>query len=688
MADDDSSDLSSLSSLSPVPSEDEMEVQLKPEKGILKFFHRAPKGATAPAREQSPPAPKRPPSPPHEYVLADNPDIAFIVMFRNRFNDAFPKNLANFGPQELERDIADSVPGERVEHFLCALLKLLLNRQQDVKPGHYNRALEEAVQTNKSQWVTSWQESPLAGGKTFASMTPVERLTLLRALVLWTLSSCRAVREIIDHGYKGKRQEDDSNIPLSVQPWGSDSDKRRYFLIEGQDDTNFRIYRESNPAGFTRTWWSVAGSIDELRALTEKLTTVDGSPKAKKLAAKLNDEIPRFEASEEKRRRREYRLMRKEQFRRPEPGFSLYEGRTRGKRMKYTYSDDEDFLTDSTGYRRSARNTRNHTPAEPSGPVTTASGRQIRAPNRLTAEDLSTGGPSASASIQGDAYDEDVDMEDSSMGPTGRPRRSAAVNHGMNGWSVAKPKEEEYDSEAEDEDSEPDFGDDEDEHVPDDSDDEEEEEFAEDRDALDDEDRDLADSPKSFLVKLPVKARYDEDSGRWLKMPTKRLVQKSQLVDQDATEGSASDSGRPADTPTLASEPEHTAESISVAVKPVAQTTELEQPSITATATAQGPQTDESKPSAPGTAATDMVQPAPQPDTHSTLAQTPEPDGSKVPTEVKPVTPADQAMTEAKSAATPLTPSSGAPTNLAFRSPEKPPHVSQPIDVGGSNTDF
>lgn len=43
----------------------------------------------------------------------------------------------------------------------------------------------------------------------------------------------------------------------------------------------------------------MAGSIDELRALTEKLTTVDGGPKAKKLAAKLNDEIPRFEASEE-----------------------------------------------------------------------------------------------------------------------------------------------------------------------------------------------------------------------------------------------------------------------------------------------------------------------------------------------------------------------------------------------------
>ena len=79
MADDESSELSSVSSLSPAPSEDEGDVELKKEKGILKFFHKLPKGAkppAAPEREPSPPAPKRPPSPPHDYVLADNPDIA------------------------------------------------------------------------------------------------------------------------------------------------------------------------------------------------------------------------------------------------------------------------------------------------------------------------------------------------------------------------------------------------------------------------------------------------------------------------------------------------------------------------------------------------------------------------------------------------------------------------------------
>lgn len=54
-------------------------------------------------------------------------------MFRSRFTEAFPKSLANFGPQELERDVVETIPGERVENFLCALLGLLLNRKQDVK---------------------------------------------------------------------------------------------------------------------------------------------------------------------------------------------------------------------------------------------------------------------------------------------------------------------------------------------------------------------------------------------------------------------------------------------------------------------------------------------------------------------------------------------------------------------------
>src|ERR1700742_827798 len=67
-------------------------------------------------------------------------------------------------------------------------------------------------------------------------------------------------------------------------------------------------------------------------------------------------------------------MARKAQFARPEPGFSMYEGRTRGKRMKYTYSEDEDdYTSDGPETRRSTRGL-----AIPSGPTITASGRQVR----------------------------------------------------------------------------------------------------------------------------------------------------------------------------------------------------------------------------------------------------------------------------------------------------------------------
>jgi hypothetical protein len=179
VVDDDSSELSSLSSLSPAPSDDELDDAIddatsKSKQGILSYF---PKLSEAPPKEPSPPPRKRSPSPPHEYVLADNPDIAFIVMFRSRFSDAFPKSLANFGPQDLERDVVQSIPGDRVEHFLCATLGLLLNRKQDIKPGHYGRALEDAINTHKSQWATSWEgKSPLANGASFNSMDPTQRV--------------------------------------------------------------------------------------------------------------------------------------------------------------------------------------------------------------------------------------------------------------------------------------------------------------------------------------------------------------------------------------------------------------------------------------------------------------------------------------------------------------------------------
>ncbi|KAL7946175.1 hypothetical protein V8C42DRAFT_319767 [Trichoderma barbatum] len=479
---DDSSDLSSLSSLSPIPSDAELDdlsddAPTATKSGILKFF---PKLSEQPPKEPSPPPRKRSPSPPHEYVLADNPDIAFLVMFRSRFSDAFPKSLAHFGPQELERDVVEPIPGDRAEHFLCAVLGLLLNRKQDVKAGHYGRALEDAIASHKNQWPSSWEEkSPLAGGATFSSMNPTERLTLLRILVLWAMASSDTLKGLINQSYKQNRHEDDINQPRAVQPWGSDGDKRRYFLVEGQDDTAFRVYRESNPAGTNRTWWSVAGTIEELKALADKLETKDGGPKAKKLSQKILQAVPRFEAGDEKRKRREYRQLRKEQFKRPEPGFSLYEGRTRGKRMKYTYSDDEDMFSDSTGYRRSARNTGTNTPAE-AGPVTTSSGRTVRAPPRLNV----TTGEDLPIDTQGDT------VEAATEKSAGRPRRSAAANSGANGST-----------DTDDEESDAEFGDDEDDveaQIPEES--EDEDEFKD--EAMDEDDLDVP--LQTLVVKLSV----------------------------------------------------------------------------------------------------------------------------------------------------------------------------------------
>ncbi|KAL2852909.1 hypothetical protein BJY01DRAFT_207471 [Aspergillus pseudoustus] len=365
------SDLSSLSS-APPSDEESMPMAVDEPVGITKYFQKKEKSETPP--------PKRAPSPPHEYVLADNPDIAFIVTFRARFHEVFPRSTPHFGPQDIERGVAEPSPGDHIERLLCALLGLVLNRKKDVERNHYQRPLEEAIQTHASQWPKAWQgKNPLHGGRNFASMTPEERLQLLKSLILWSLSSSEAVQAKIKESYKQSRHEDDLNQPLSVQPWGRDSLKRRYWLIEGLDDTHFRLYRESNPALKNVTWWSVAGTIPELKAVAEKLQEEKGT-NSKKLSDRIKNSIARFEGSEEKRKRRDYRLARKAAFARPEPGFSLYEGRTRGKKLKYTYSDDEDFFSDGLpAPRRSGRNTSGFsTPAEPAGPRFTASGRQIR----------------------------------------------------------------------------------------------------------------------------------------------------------------------------------------------------------------------------------------------------------------------------------------------------------------------
>ena len=127
-----------------------------------------------------------------------------------------------------------------------------------------------------------------------------------------------------------------------------------------------------------------------------------------------------------KRKRKEYRISRRTAFQRPEPGFSLYEGRTRGKRMKYTFSDEEDYVTDNSGARRSARHSSRDTPVEPAAPTITASGRYVRSRFGKSYGDPVRDNDGSSA--RGDLEDSDVLDTDQAPRADGRPRRSGRAH--------------------------------------------------------------------------------------------------------------------------------------------------------------------------------------------------------------------------------------------------------------------
>lgn len=130
-------------------------------------------------------------------------------------------------------------------------------------------------------------------------VTDQVQLTLLRTLIIWSLSTSESISQTIKDSYKQSRHEDDLNQPLSVQPWGIDGDKRRYWLIEGQDDTSFRLYRENAKTQQEQTWWNLAGTIDEAKAIAGKLENKDITQAARRLSSRIMSAIPRFEATEE-----------------------------------------------------------------------------------------------------------------------------------------------------------------------------------------------------------------------------------------------------------------------------------------------------------------------------------------------------------------------------------------------------
>jgi hypothetical protein len=193
----------------------------------------------------------------------------------------------------------------------------------------------------------------------------------------------------------------------------------------------------------------------------------------------------------------------------------LYEGRTRGKRLKYTYSDDEDDIySDSTTARRSTRNTGTHTPAEPAGPTVTLSGRQVKSrQGGAYGESMLSGTHTPAVGGLDGASNKHEEIE-GEVG--GRPRRAAASNQGLNGWGSKKGGRhiegyndvDEMTSDDEDDASEQDYGDDEeeDDHVSLESDGDEAEDVSD-----EDEDEEMDDGEKkSLVVKLPVKTPSPE----------------------------------------------------------------------------------------------------------------------------------------------------------------------------------
>lgn len=292
-----------------------------------------------------------------------------------------------------------------------------------------------------------------------------------------------------------------------MQPWFSDSWRRKYYLIEGREDSEFRLYRENDSKlKKTNVWFSVAGTIDEAKILADKLETDMANNAGKLIADKIRMAVPRWEAGEEKRRKRDYRMARKAAFTRPEPGFSLYEGRTRGKRIRYDYDGiGEDYDGDSS---RAASG--RSTPFDEGRPVVTASGRQVKSRlGGMYGETMLTD-QRKEADRERDANSADTDEM---VGRNGRPIRSsipskrAAASRGR----YADGLESESETDAEPEQDGDDWSGNEDE--PDDEDEPEAEDSQESEDELMEDDDNLDQESSSLVVKLKYTKSPEQGSA-------------------------------------------------------------------------------------------------------------------------------------------------------------------------------
>ncbi len=202
---------------------------------------------------------------------------------------------------------------------------------------------------------------------------------------------------------------------------------------------------------------------------------------------------------------------------RPEPGFSLYEGRTRGKRIKYTFSDEEDGASDAPTTRRSNRQSGVEAPVEAPGPTFTASGRQVRSRLRGAYGEIM---PKEKLITEPSKVDDSVTTEtrEGQLMPSGRTRQRAQRNGGtvkarsgmhIEGYNALDEMEDETDASSSG--AEWDGGDDDDvdDHIVDDED-EEDADMSDDQSSIAEEEEVVAakiSRPRSSLV---VALRYQK----------------------------------------------------------------------------------------------------------------------------------------------------------------------------------
>ncbi|KTW25720.1 hypothetical protein T552_03332 [Pneumocystis carinii B80] len=316
-------------------------------------------------------------------------DIAYIVAFRNRFSQLF-EGIPDLGPQDIERGILGEPEAlDKIVELLCRLVTLCLNRKRAVQSKHFSRALSESVDVHIKHLDPSWcGYNPLHRENGFYSLCSSDKLKLLCCLVDWCLMSSEVVRSFIDENYKNRASDDKRNA-LLVHPLGKDGKNRKLWLIEGNGiyllsffgfnqilDTPFRVYRETKSrSGFVK-WKSIAGTADELRQYALSLSN-DSSLNAIALVPKILEQVcPRVEKAQIRRDKLEANRARLASL---NIESTLLGMRTRGKRIKYTFSDNDDSDND---IRTSSFKDKDCFDSNNKSIQYTASGRMIRRPKR------------------------------------------------------------------------------------------------------------------------------------------------------------------------------------------------------------------------------------------------------------------------------------------------------------------